>query len=82
MTDPKDKIIKGLTERVNELEGKLHEKREWIGLSEDEVNEIRADVFKKYKKALLTTRDVTKENDYSAFNFYRAIEEKLRSKND
>lgn len=25
MTDPKDKIIKGLTERVNELEGKLHD---------------------------------------------------------
>ena len=25
MTDPKDKIIKGLTERVNELEAKLHD---------------------------------------------------------
>ena len=25
MTDPKDKIIKGLTERVNDLEAQLHD---------------------------------------------------------
>jgi hypothetical protein len=56
--------------------------REWVGLTIEEVNAIRKDIFEKYQKALLVTRDVTSENDYSAFNFYRAIEDKLRSKND
>jgi hypothetical protein len=57
-------------------------RKKWIGLTIEEVNEIRKDIFEKYQKALLVTRDVTSENDYSAFNFYRAIEDKLRSKND
>lgn len=57
-------------------------KREWVGLTEEEVDAIRKEIFEKYKKALFVTRDVTSENDYSAFNFYRAIEEKLRIKND
>lgn len=57
-------------------------KREWVGLTNEEVDAIRNNIFEKYKKALFVTRDVTSENDYSAFNFYRAIEEKLRSKND
>jgi hypothetical protein len=57
-------------------------RKEWVGLTFEEVNEIRKDIFQKYQKALLVTRDVTSENDYSAFNFYRAIEDKLRSKND
>ena len=57
-------------------------KREWVWLTEEEVDAIRKEIFEKYKKALFVTRDVTSENDYSAFNFYRAIEEKLRIKND
>ena len=56
--------------------------KHWVGLTEEEVDAIRKEIFEKYKKALLVTRDVTSENDYSAFNFYRAIEEKLRIKND
>lgn len=55
---------------------------QWVGLTNEEVDAIRNNIFEKYKKALFVTRDVTSENDYSAFNFYRAIEEKLRSKND
>ena len=57
-------------------------KREWVGLTGEEVDAIRKDIFEKYKNALVVTRDVTNENNYSAFNFYRAIEEKLRIKND
>ena len=57
-------------------------KREWVGLTGEEVDAIRKDIFEKYKNALVVTRDVTNENNYSAFNFYQAIEKKLRSKND
>ena len=57
-------------------------KRNWVGLTNEEVDAIRNNIFEKYKKALLVTRDVTNENNYSAFNFYQAIEKKLRSKND
>lgn len=56
--------------------------REWVGLTGEEVDAIRKDIFEKYKNALVVTRDVTNENNYSAFNFYQAIEKKLRSKND
>ena len=78
------KFVQALIDRVNELDRLLHEanNREWVGLTEEEVDAIRKEIFKKFQKAILVTRDVTTENNYSAFNFYRAIEEKLRSKND
>lgn len=37
MTDLKDKIIKVLIDRVNELEAQLHEKRKFVELTEDEI---------------------------------------------
>jgi len=39
MTDLKDKIIKVLIDRVNELEAQLHEKRKFVELTEDELAE-------------------------------------------
>ena len=57
-------------------------KREWVGLTEREIDAIREDIFEKHQMALLTSKDITSENNYSAFNFYLAIQEKLRSKND
>jgi hypothetical protein len=56
-------------------------KREWVGLTREEVDAIREDIFKKYQMALSTSKDITSKNNYSAFNFYRAIEAKLKEKN-
>jgi hypothetical protein len=78
-----DVIVKKLYQALEVVASEIKSPRkEWVGLTVEEVNEIRKDIFQKYQKALLVTRDVTSENDYSAFNFYRAIEDKLRSKND
>ena len=53
---------------------------QWVGLTNNEVNEIRENIFKEYEKALLVTRDVNNQNDYSAWNFYKQIEAKLVSR--
>ena len=55
--------------------------RQWVGLTNNEVNEIRENIFKEYEKALLVTRDVNEKNDYSAWNFYKQIEAKLKERN-
>ena len=54
---------------------------EWVGLTNNEVNEIRENIFKEYEKALLITRDVNEQNDYNAWNFYKQIEAKLKERN-
>ena len=54
---------------------------EWVGLTNNEVNEIIENIFKEYEKALLVTRDVNEKNDYSAWNFYKQIEAKLKERN-
>ena len=56
-------------------------KREWVWLTREEVDAIRENIFKKYQMALSTSKDITSKNNYSAFNFYRAIEAKLKEKN-
>jgi|LakMenEpi03Aug12_release.lakeMendotaPanAssembly.Ray.scaffolds.fasta_scaffold1051419_2 hypothetical protein len=55
--------------------------RQWVGLTNNEVNEIRENIFKEYEKALLITRDVNEQNDYNAWNFYKQIEAKLKERN-
>ena len=56
-------------------------RKPWVGLTREEVDAIREDIFKKYQMALSTSKDITSKNNYSAFNFYRAIEAKLKEKN-
>lgn len=78
-----DVLVKKLGQAMSYAKEQLDtSKRKWVGLTNEEVDAIRNNIFEKYKKALLVTRDVTSKNDYSAFNFYQAIEKKLRSKND
>ena len=55
--------------------------QQWVGLTNNEVNEIRENIFKEYEKALLITRDVNEQNDYNAWNFYKQIEAKLKERN-
>lgn len=54
---------------------------QWVGLTNNEVNEIRENIFKEYEKALLVSRDVNEQNDYNAWNFYKQIEAKLKERN-
>ena len=54
---------------------------QWVGLTNNEVNEIRENIFKEYEKALLIMRDVNEQNDYNAWNFYKQIEAKLKERN-
>jgi hypothetical protein len=54
---------------------------QWVGLTNNEVNEIRENIFKEYEKALLVSRDVNEKNDYNAWNFYKQIEAKLKERN-
>ena len=54
---------------------------QWVGLTNNEVNEIRENIFKEYEKALLITKDVNEQNDYNAWNFYKQIEAKLKERN-
>ena len=54
---------------------------QWVGLTNNEVNEIRENIFKEYEKALLINRDVNEQNDYNAWNFYKQIEAKLKERN-
>ena len=55
--------------------------QQWVGLTNNEVNEIRENIFKEYEKALLVSRDVNEKNDYNAWNFYKQIETKLKERN-
>ena len=54
---------------------------QWVGLTNNEVNEIRENIFKQYEKALLINRDINEQNDYNAWNFYKQIEAKLKERN-
>ena len=55
--------------------------RQWVGLTNNEVNEIRENIFKEYEKALLITKYVNEQNDYNEWNFYKQIEAKLKERN-
>jgi hypothetical protein len=54
---------------------------QWVGLTENEVNEIRKNIFEEYKKELMRIGKFNKLNDYSAWNFYKQIEAKLKERN-
>jgi hypothetical protein len=54
---------------------------QWVGLTNNEVNKIRENIFKEYEKALLVRRNVNEKNDYNAWNFYKQIEAKLKERN-
>ena len=56
--------------------------REWVSLTKKEVDEIRKNIFEEYKKNLMRIGKFNKLNDYSAWNFYKQIETKLKERNE
>ena len=55
--------------------------REWVGLTDHEVNEIRENIFAEFQKAIEGKTKHDEQNDYSAWNFYKQIEAKLKERN-
>ena len=56
--------------------------RQWVGLTEKEVNQIRKKIFAEFKKAIKGKTEHNEQNDYSAWNFYKQIEKKLKERNE
>ncbi len=56
-------------------------RKEWVGMTSQEVDEIREQIFQEHTTALLNNKEINEENDYGAWNFYQRIERKLKDRN-
>jgi len=56
-------------------------RKEWVGMTSQEVDEIREQIFQEHTTALLNNKEINEENDYGAWNFYQRIESKLKDRN-